>query len=111
MEPEQIHYLVSSKNKKKQIHYLKRIRCIYIKNLSSWTFAQGTLPAIGDLVVKRLNTEAGLEELKNEVKMLGRLDHPNIIRMLGSCIKNNEMVVCYEYMSGGSLDAVLSGMY
>ncbi|CAD6269256.1 unnamed protein product [Miscanthus lutarioriparius] len=74
----------------------------------SRTIYKGTLPTIGDLVVKRLNTEAGLEELKNEVKMLGRLDHPNIIRMLGSCIKNNEMVVCYEYMSGGSLDAVLS---
>jgi len=74
-------------------------------------FAQGTLPDFGDLAVKRLNTEAGLEELKNEMKMLARLDHPNIIRMLGSCIGNNENVICYEHMPGGSLDAVLFGMY
>jgi len=38
--------------------------------------------------------------------MLARLEHPNIIRMLGSCIGNNENVICYEYMPGGSLDAV-----
>jgi len=63
------------------------------------------------LAVKRLNTEVGHEELKNEVKMLARLEHPNIIRMLGSCIGNNENVICYEYMPGGSLDAVLFGMY
>jgi len=52
------------------------------------------------LAVKRLNTEAGLEELKNEKKMLARLDHPNIIRMLGSCRGNNENVICYEHMPG-----------
>ncbi|KAG2658126.1 hypothetical protein PVAP13_1KG261500 [Panicum virgatum] len=71
------------------------------------TIFKGTLPDFGDLAVKRLNTEAGLEELKNEMKMLARLDHPNIISMLGSCIGNNENVICYEHMPGGSLDAVL----
>jgi len=75
------------------------------------TIFKGTLPDFGDLAVKRLNTEAGLEELKNEKKMLARLDHPNIIRMLGSCRGNNENVICYEHMPGGSLDAVLFGMY
>ncbi|TKW38778.1 hypothetical protein SEVIR_1G137850v4 [Setaria viridis] len=39
--------------------------------------------------------------------MLARLDHPNIIRMLGSCIGSNDKVICYEYMSAGSLDTVL----
>ncbi|XP_062223442.1 receptor-like serine/threonine-protein kinase SD1-8 isoform X3 [Phragmites australis] len=73
----------------------------------SRTIYKGILPNFGDLAVKRLNMEVGLEELKNEVRMLARLDHPNIIRMLGSCIGNSEMVICYEYMPGGSLDAVL----
>jgi serine/threonine protein kinase len=81
------------------------------KEFVIFDFAQGTLPNFGDLAIKRLNTEAGLEELKNEVKMLAKLDHPNIIRMLGSCTGNNENVICYEYMPGGSLDAVLFGMY
>ncbi|CAD6248374.1 unnamed protein product [Miscanthus lutarioriparius] len=73
----------------------------------SKTIYKGTLPNVGDLAIKRLNTEAGLEELKNEVKILARLDHPNIIRMMGSCMGNNENVICYEYMPGGSLDAIL----
>lgn len=78
--------------------------CIF--STRSRTIFKGTLPNFGDLAVKRLNTEVGHEELKNEVKMLARLEHPNIIRMLGSCIGNNENVICYEYMPGGSLDAV-----
>ena len=72
---------------------------------------QGILPNFSDLAVKRLNMEIGLVELNNEVKMLARLDHPNIIRMLGSCIGNNENMICYEYMPVGSLDAVLFGMH
>ncbi|KAJ1265803.1 hypothetical protein BS78_08G101800, partial [Paspalum vaginatum] len=39
--------------------------------------------------------------------MLARLDHPHTIRMLGSCMQNNEQAICYEYMPVGSLDAVL----
>ncbi|CAN6278393.1 unnamed protein product [Urochloa humidicola] len=78
-----------------------------IVSAQSRTIYKGTLPNFGDFAVKRLNTEAGLEELKNEVKMLARLDHPNIIKMLGSCIGNEENVICYEYMPSGSLDAVL----
>ncbi|XP_021315619.1 G-type lectin S-receptor-like serine/threonine-protein kinase At4g27290 isoform X4 [Sorghum bicolor] len=73
----------------------------------SKTIYKGTLPNVGDLTIKRVNTEAGLEELKNEVKILARLHHPNVIRMMGSCIGNNDNLICYEYMPGGSLDAVL----
>ncbi|KAJ1265769.1 hypothetical protein BS78_08G100300 [Paspalum vaginatum] len=65
----------------------------------SRTIYKGTLPSFGDFAVKRLNAEAGLEKLQNEVKMLARLDHPNIIRMLGSCMQNNEKLICYEYMA------------
>lgn len=84
---------------------------MYMKNFVILLIAQGTLPNVGDLVIKRINTEAGLAELKNEVKILARLNHPNIIRMMGSCIGNNVDLICYEYMPGGSLDAVLFGMF
>ncbi|CAL5022319.1 unnamed protein product [Urochloa decumbens] len=73
----------------------------------SRTIYKGTLQNFGELAAKRLNTETGLEELKTVVEFLARLDHPNIIRMLGSWIGNNDKVLCYEYMPGGSLDAVL----
>ncbi|KAL6894500.1 hypothetical protein ACP4OV_008598 [Aristida adscensionis] len=78
-----------------------------VVSAQSRTIYKGTLPKFGDLAVKRLTMEVGVEELKNEVSMLTRLDHPNIIRMLGSCIQSNEKVICYEYMPRGSLDTVL----
>ncbi|CAD6270048.1 unnamed protein product [Miscanthus lutarioriparius] len=78
-----------------------------IISTQSKTIYKGTLPNVDDLAIKRTNTEAGVEELKNEVKILARLNHPNIIRMMGSCIGNNNNLICYEYMPGGSLDAVL----
>jgi hypothetical protein len=87
------------------------IELVYMKNFFILGIAQGTLPNVGDLAIKRLNTKAGLEELKNEVKILARLDHPNIIRMMGSCMGNNDNIICYEYMPGGSLDAILFGMF
>ncbi|CAN6227701.1 unnamed protein product [Urochloa humidicola] len=56
----------------------------------SRTIYKGTLQNFGDLAAKRLNTEVGVAELKVEVEMLARLDHPNIIRMLGSCIDEDD---------------------
>jgi len=66
---------------------------------------QGILPNFSDLAVNRLNMEIGLVELNNEVKMLARLDHPNIIRMLGSCIGNNG-----NMMKSLSMDVNLLGL-
>ncbi|CAL4969734.1 unnamed protein product [Urochloa decumbens] len=59
----------------------------------SRTIYKGTLQNFGELVAKRLNTETRLEELKTEVEFLARLDHPNIIRMLGSWIGNNDKMI------------------
>ncbi|KAI9201069.1 hypothetical protein LWI28_017543 [Acer negundo] len=39
----------------------------------------------------------------NELESLSRLHHRNLVRLLGFCEDNNELVLVYEFMSNGSL--------
>ena len=35
---------------------------------------------------------------------LGRLSHPNLVRLLGYCGEDRELLLVYEFMSKGSLE-------
>ncbi|KAK4437553.1 putative galacturonosyltransferase 3 [Sesamum alatum] len=58
------------------------------------------------IAVKKLNHESmqGIEEWKNEVNFLGRLSHPNLVKLLGYCWEDKELMLVYEFMQKGSLD-------
>uniref|UniRef100_A0A0A8ZBG1 Protein kinase domain-containing protein n=1 Tax=Arundo donax TaxID=35708 RepID=A0A0A8ZBG1_ARUDO len=48
-------------------------------------------------------------EFQNEIRFLTKLQHTNIIKLLGYCIQGKERILVYEYMSNGSFDTFISG--
>ncbi|XP_028127342.1 probable serine/threonine-protein kinase PIX13 isoform X1 [Camellia sinensis] len=63
------------------------------------------------VAVKKLNSESmqGFQEWQSEVNFLGRLSHPNLVKLLGYCWEDKELLLVYEFMQKGSLENHLFG--
>ncbi|KAK4561959.1 hypothetical protein RGQ29_004706 [Quercus rubra] len=63
------------------------------------------------IAVKKLNSESlqGFQEWQSEVNFLGRLSHPNLVKLLGYCWEDRELLLIYEFMQKGSLENHLFG--
>ncbi|KAI7739301.1 hypothetical protein M8C21_026636 [Ambrosia artemisiifolia] len=71
---------------------------------------KGTLPELGTPVaVKKVWHESGrgMKEFVAEIATIGRLRHPNLVRLLGYCRRKGELFLVYDYMPNLSLDSLL----
>ncbi|EMS56217.1 L-type lectin-domain containing receptor kinase IV.1 [Triticum urartu] len=73
---------------------------------------KGVLPISRfNIAVKKVSHDSkqGMKEFIAEIVSIGRLQHRNLVQLLGYCRRKGELLLVYDYMPNGSLDKYLYG--
>ncbi|XP_028758695.1 probable LRR receptor-like serine/threonine-protein kinase At1g53430 [Neltuma alba] len=72
---------------------------------------QGILSNGVVIAVKQLSSKSkqGNREFVNEIGMISALQHPNLVKLYGCCVEENQLLLIYEYMENNSLARALFG--
>ncbi|EOY28565.1 Cysteine-rich protein, putative isoform 1 [Theobroma cacao] len=86
----------------------------HVNKLGEGGFGQvykGVLRNGQEIAVKRLSGRSGQgdKQFKNEVAVVAKLQHRNLVRLLGFCLERGERLLIFEFVPNKSLDCFLFG--
>ncbi|GLJ05532.1 hypothetical protein SUGI_0019700 [Cryptomeria japonica] len=86
------------------------LSCLARHDLGNNSPGRIRLPDGKDAAVKLLSSsKQGLAEFLNEINLLSRVHHKNLVSLIGYCNESEELMLVYEHMCGGSLNDHLYG--
>lgn len=74
------------------------------------TLHSGEVVAIKKMELPPFKAAEGEHEFRVEVDILSRLDHPNLVSLIGYCADGKHRFLVYEYMHKGNLQDHLNGI-
>ncbi|XP_004238689.1 probable serine/threonine-protein kinase PBL28 isoform X1 [Solanum lycopersicum] len=74
------------------------------------TLRSGEIVAIKKMDLPSFKEAEGEREFRVEVDILSRLDHPNLVSLIGYCADGKHRFLVYEYMHKGNLQDHLNGI-